>query len=88
MTRNTSYLTFQLKQNLLSKKNWGVCLIFFAWSLWFCYQYLPENGTLENFSRQEVTDKLLKNEKFMKTLNRHFLTIRQLLMRGYIFLSL
>ncbi|WCZ17707.1 hypothetical protein [Lacticaseibacillus paracasei] len=66
MTRNTSYLTFQLKQNLLSKKNWGVCLIFFAWSLWFCYQYLPENGTLENFSRQEVTDKLLKNEKFMK----------------------
>ncbi|MDE3283272.1 hypothetical protein AUQ39_08615 [Lacticaseibacillus casei] len=72
MSRTTSYLTFQLKQNFLSKKNWGVCLIFLIWSFWFCYQYLPAHGTLENFSRQQVTDTLLKNEKFMKTFKPAF----------------
>ncbi|WP_424321475.1 hypothetical protein ACPD8N_05670 [Lacticaseibacillus chiayiensis] len=72
MSRDKSYLTFQLKQNFLSKKNWGVCLIFLVWSFWFCYQYLPTHGPLENFSRQETTDKLLKNEKFMKTFKPAF----------------
>lgn len=72
MSRNRSYIAFQIKQNLLSKKNWGACLIFLLWSFWFCYQYLPANGTLENFSRQEVTAKYQKNAKFMKSFNPAF----------------
>ncbi|MCI1885819.1 MAG: hypothetical protein LKJ00_07610, partial [Lacticaseibacillus rhamnosus] len=72
MSRNRSYIAFQIKQNLLSKKNWGACLIFLLWSFWLCYQYLPANSTLENFSRQEVTAKYQKNAKFMKSFNPAF----------------